>query len=69
MSFAAVVERLRDLENPYPGLRPFEVHGIASCFLGAISRSQNSSAGWNEIASWPCSACRAAASRRSFVPA
>ena len=24
MSFAAVVERLRRLENPYPGLRPFE---------------------------------------------
>ena len=24
MSFAAVVERLRKLENPYPGLRPFD---------------------------------------------
>ena len=24
MSFAAVVERLQTLENPYPGLRPFE---------------------------------------------
>jgi WD40 repeat protein len=26
VSFAAVVERLRTLENPYPGLRPFETH-------------------------------------------
>ena len=26
MSFAEVVERLRTLENPYPGLRPFETH-------------------------------------------
>ena len=25
MSFAAVVERLQKLENPYPGLRPFDV--------------------------------------------
>ena len=24
MSFAAVLERLRTLENPYPGLRPFD---------------------------------------------
>ena len=24
MSFAAVLERLQTVENPYPGLRPFE---------------------------------------------
>jgi hypothetical protein len=33
MSFAAVLERLTRLENPYPGLRPFET-GEAHLFFG-----------------------------------
>lgn len=33
MSFAAVLQRARKLENPYPGLRPFETHE-AHLFFG-----------------------------------
>ena len=65
VSFAAVVERLQKLENPYPGLRPFETEEshLFSDVIGKVAELVGRHGA--ESASWRCSASPEAASRRS----
>ncbi len=67
MSFAAVLERLTRLENPYPGLRPFET-SEAHLFFGRDQQVLDLLDRLAEIASLRCWGCPAPGNRRSSSP-